>query len=168
MNMSFFNDLNEKINLTIQMILANQDLCKLLYYNDYSPLSQPTISDTSILLTNHIIPMPKGTSLVTDKTSILNIYFFDATPYPNSGYRELHLCIDIMCHLDVWMCDGGIRPYLISSKLDNMFNNMLIPTLSNNKIFFEDWKYGRYSDLFYGYRAIYRFGTDSNVGSVCR
>ena len=42
-------NLNDYLNTIINKILADQELCKLLYYDDDAPLSGNTITDTSVL-----------------------------------------------------------------------------------------------------------------------
>lgn len=164
--MAFFNELNEKIIKVLQLVQDNQDLCKYLYYPQKDPLQQSNISDTSILMMKNLFPLPKTPDSIIEKTSILNVYFPSSKPYRNnSGFRELFLNFDIMCHIDIWMTEYGIRPYNICSYIDTMFNNQYISDLSVNKIYFDNDGMIRFSDYFYGYRLTYKLSSESNVGS---
>ena len=163
--MAYFDKLNNSIMIAIELLLSDQDLCKLLYYSEANPLSQPTIPDTNILLMKNIFPLPKSPNSEKDQKAIVNVYFYESEPYQkNSGFRKVYLVLDVMCHLDVWMIDNGLRPYSISSKIDALFNNKLVPELSINSMYFEHWGQKRYSDYFYGYHLTYRLSNDSNVG----
>jgi len=162
--MAYFNNLNNSIMVALQLLLADQDLCKLLYYAEPNPLSQPNIPDTDILLMRNIFPLPKEPDSDKDQNTILCVYFYESQPYHNSGFRKVWICFDIICHLNAWMIDGGIRPYAISNKIDALFNNHIVPELSINAMYFEDWVNRKYSHYFYGYHLSYRLSNDSNVG----
>jgi hypothetical protein len=163
--MANFEELNTNILLSIQMILANQNLCKYLYYADSNPISQTTISDTSILLMNNLYPLPKIPNAETGKISIVNVYFPSLkTGKKNPGFRKDVLCFDVMCHLDTWMIDEGIRPYSICREIDKMFNDKQISALSINRVYFDSANIRQYSDYFYGYYMVYELTNPSNVG----
>ena len=162
---AFFSKLEEMIMLVVQMLESDQTLCKLLYYGEPNPLSQPDIPDTTVLLMNSIFPLPKSPDAEQNQKAFVNVYFYSSSPYnKNSGFREVYLCFDVICHLDVWMIDGGMRPYHISSRIDKMFNNSLVAELSINPMYFSSWKHMRYSDYFYGYHITYKLSNNSNVG----
>lgn len=164
--MAYFSDLNDNLNFVVSKVLENQDLCKYLYYNVADPLLQPDIPDTrSTLLMDNIFPLPKDPGLIEDQMSILNIYFPFVKPYtPNSGFRKIELCFDIMCHLDLWNIDDGIRVYCIANQIDSMFNNKFYGELSFNANFFDRAAIRKFSDRFYGWQVIYQISNDSNVG----
>lgn len=160
---AYFATLNIKINKIIEKILENQDLCKLLYYNSYTPLDESNIPDTSILMMDKIFPLPKNTFAEDEKSNRLNLYFQSSEPYTNSGFRSINLTIDIISHLDNWLIDSAIRPYIITSEVDEIFNNQFISDLSMKKIYFKSWFIIAVSDYFYGYRCMYELSDNSNI-----
>jgi hypothetical protein len=163
--MSYFKELNAGINKIIEIILNNQDICKLLFYDEYNPLSLPNISNTRSLLMDRVFPLMKNPDSETEQKTILDIYYYSSEPWDkNSGFRQTYICFDIICHLDLWMIESGIRPYSILNEIDMMFNNKKIPILSHNNIWFESCKASRYSDYFYGFHIIYKLTNNSNVG----
>jgi len=163
--MAYFELLDVGINVVLDEIFNDQDLCKFLYYNQPNPLDQNTITDTTSLLLQNIFPMPKDPDAKEEKKSYLNIYFYNAKPFENnSGFKKTYLCFDIICHLDIWMINDGLRPIKICSKIDRIFNNKYFKDLSLSKIFFADWRCNKYSDYFYGYNLVYSLGQDSNTG----
>ena len=162
--MAYFSELNISINEIISRVLNNQDLCKYLYYNEPDPLSKTDISDTSTLLLNNIFPLPKEPDAETDKISLLNVYFYSGKIGDlNKGFKCEYLVFDIICHLDIWMVKNGIRPYYISNKIDEIFNNKHIPLLGINKPIFDYWICKKYSNYFYGFNLMYKLYNNSNM-----
>lgn len=160
--MAYFNDLGQKMNKVIELLLNSQNLCKLLYYNDKTPLSNPDISDTSTLMLSNIFPVPKYTGAQEDKSSRVSVYFRDFKIYEdNIGFVEPKLCFDVMSHLDCWMIDSNIRPFLVMNEIDKIFNNTYIKQISTRYIIRTFVDLVSYSDYWSGYYLVYSF-TDSN------
>lgn len=163
--MAHFVNYGDKINKIIEMLLANQDLCKLLYYNDYNPLDQANISDTRVLLLDKIYPMPKYPDAEIEKTSRLCVYMSNIRPFGNNdGFVEPKLCFEVICHQDVWLVDSNLRPFLIMNNIDEMFNNAFIPTLSTreSRLYLADIKL--YADYYSGYILMYNLTESSYLG----
>jgi hypothetical protein len=164
--MAYFKELNGAVNKIIEIIISDQELCKLLYYSEDDPLNQPIISNTKTLIFDKIFPFPKQPDAQLEKGSLINIYFLSGKPWSgNNGFKKEMIAIDVLCHLDSWKIIGGIRPYEISERLDTLFNNKNIKEISSNKVYFDGWTNIKYSDYFYGYRLIYILTNDSNVGT---
>lgn len=163
--MAYFDDLNEDIMTIIDILLGNQNLCKYLYYPKESlPLSQPDITDTSVLLMQNIYPLPKNPNVIKDEMSLVNVYFSNSVPHTQGSImKKSDLVFDVMCHLNIWMCGGGLRPYYMCSEIDKLFNNKYISSVSANKIYFNKLSIYQYSDLFYGYRLVYHISDNSNI-----
>jgi len=163
--MAYFQELNTATNVILDRIFSSQDLCKLLYYNSPNPLSQANISDTSSLLMNNVYPLPKMPDAEKDKKGILNMYFYSAKPFSrNSGFKHTYLCFDIMCHLDIWMINTGVRPYSISNEIDVLFNDQYIKDLSLRNVYWNEWSVKNYSDYYSGYHLVYALSQDNNLG----
>lgn len=164
--MAYFKDLNDKIVYITNMVKANQDLCKLLYYSENNPLDFPDIFDTQTLMLRNIFPLPKSPESVKEQISILNVYFLNSKNYSkNTGFRPVYLVFDIMCHLDIWMLNNNqIRPLSICSKIDEMFNNVVIQQVSDAAIFWDGLDMYKFSDYYYGYRLTYKISESSNMG----
>lgn len=163
-NTGYFRELNIIVNTIISMILQNQELCKMIYYDVEEPLSQPDFT-TSVLPYSQIFPLPKTPDAKIEKSTILNVYFEKAKHWKdNLGFKQEYLIIDIICHLDKWnMGNGELRPYSISQKLDEMLNDKYIENVSTNRVLFDGWDIMKYSDYHYGYRMYYCLTNNSNV-----
>lgn len=164
--MAFFSELETAVMKAVQLLLQDQTLCKLLYYTDSKdPLAQPDITDTSILLNKNIFPLPKDSKSVDQTHAFINVYYPKITQWKTGrGFNKPFLRFDVVCHVDSWLIDNGIRTYAIMSEVDKIFNDKNIQELSNQKIWFDSATCMMYSDYFYGFSMIYMLTQDGNVG----
>ena len=168
--MAFYNELDDILNVVIgDMILKNQDLCKLLYYYPdsktlrFDPLAQPDIQDTSVLLLDKIFPLPKSPDLETEQTGFMTILLTGGAPTENSGYRKVNLVFDIVCHLNTWIIRDSYRPYRIAEEIDKMFNNQQTKLPIENKPYAIPFRVRDYSNHFYGLQLCYELQLNSNL-----
>lgn len=164
--MAYFGELSNVASKIIDLILKNQELCKLIYYNQSNPLSQATITNTrSSLLLKQIFPMPKKAPAETEETTIVNVHLYKSElTNRNKGFADEYIAIDIMTHLNKWLIDDGqIRVYEIVNRIDEMLNNKYLAGYSMNYVLLTDVKEMMYSDYFYGYRLVYKFTNNSNA-----
>ena len=130
--MAYFEECDAILNNIIgEKILRNQTICKLLYYYpecadySYDPLSQPDIKDTSILLMEHVFPMPKLPDLETEQKGYMTVTISGGDKYSydsNDGYRRINIIFDIIVHLKSWMIKDSYRVYKIAEEIDKMLN----------------------------------------------
>lgn len=151
-----FVELNTNMNYVIQLLLENQNLLKLLYYNDNNPLSQPDIINPKSLLFNHIYPLPKIADVAENQKSIISVMFSNAhlNREGNIKLKDYKIIFYIMSHIDLWKVSGGIRPLLISHELDNIFNEKSVKQFVG-RILFGDWIYKEFNNKYYGYYLTY-------------
>lgn len=171
--MAFYRELDNIMNVVIgQLLLRNQNLCKLLYYYpecednfQYNPLAQPDIEDTSILLMEHIFPLPKNPDAETKKQAFVNVTLTGGDRMvENTGFRNLFLVFDIICHLDEWIIKDSYRVYKIAEEIDTMLNNQLITDIPIvNRVQYRAMAQRDYSNYFYGIQLIYNLQVSSNV-----
>lgn len=163
--MAYFKDIGMKMNKVIQMLLSSQDLAKLLYYNEYDPLSQPDISNTGSLINTKIFPYLKYPDAETTAGSRLLLYFRDIQSYKkNIGFRELKLFIEVLCHEEVWLVDSNIRPFLIMEEIDKLFNHGEVEELSIRHIEYMTADIKKYSEYFDGFFMVYGLSDTSYIG----
>lgn len=130
MYVSRFEELNKNIEKVLYAIIDNQNLIKLINYNQYNPLSQPNISDGSDLLYKKVfpyrhIPTVSGTtdtanSLLT--MSIRNIKSIKGNPY----FKMSQITFYVLVHSELISTDDGMRHYRIMNELDKTFNEQNI------------------------------------------
>lgn len=154
--MSKFDEMNDNIKEITQTLLDCQNLCKLLYYNSLTPLSESNINDTSILLLNNIYPIPIDPNIEDEPKSIITIVLDDSSLAKNNiGYKTSKIVFNILCHLDLWLLDDTkIRPYSVLSEIDTLFNQQRIATIG--KLEFERCRWIASNVKWHGYQVSYK------------
>lgn len=168
--MAFLAEANNILNIAVNMLLNNQNICKLLnYYSDtvnykYNPLSQPNVKNPQSLLLKNIYPMPKVPDAETKQICFIdvNIAGGDAMR-TNTGFRRVELVFDVICHLDAWIIKGGYRPIKILNEIDQMFNNQKTDLPVENKPQVMPFVPKNYANKFYGYQIRYELIVNSNL-----
>lgn len=154
--MGRFQELNQNVVYLYELFLSNQNLCKLLYYNESSPLSQPDIEDTSILLFDKLLPQPKSVDTINGESTILSYVFSNAKfTHGNIKFKDSKLILQIISHLNLWKIDEGNRVYLIAEEIDKTLNELQNTPLSIGRVLFSDWIYREYSNQYCGYYLTY-------------
>ena len=174
--MAFFSECDNILNNVIgERILRNQNLCKLLYYYspvdtyNFDPLAQPDIDDTSILLMNHVFPMPKLPDLETEQKGYLTVTLSGGDRYStdeNTGFRRINLVFDIIVHLKSWLIKDSYRVYRIAEEIDKMFNYQTTDLPIIGRPTYYGFKCRDYNNYFYGLQLIYQFSVNSNIECV--
>ena len=156
--------IDKYINDILTKIYANQDLCKLLYYDDRNPLSQSDLADTSVLKTdklNQRIYITPFSFETTDKTKstlhiIVNNFELDEnTKYFNDLEIDFVICINVR----LWeIFDGSdetkTRLSLIVDELLNTFNRQQSKGIGKNH--FQFGKIQKFNDWFWGMYLSFR------------
>lgn len=123
--------IDKYLNNIKNKILDNQNLCKLLYYNQRNPLSQPNLDDTSILykdkLNQKLYFTPYTEDADSESKSTLNVVVTEFKLDQKSKYfKELKIEFIIMIHHDLWTLDDGsgdiiLRPNAIWDEINRTF-----------------------------------------------
>ena len=101
----YLNDIKIKI-------LANSNLCRLLYYNSDNPLAEADLPDTSILYSDKLNQKLFFTPFIDDSDSeakstlnvVINNFKLDsATKY----FKDISIDFIVMIHNDLWILDDG-------------------------------------------------------------
>ena len=124
---SSFISIEKDMGTIVDMMLKNNRLKKLLYYNLENCLFQKDLTEDQsleLIKDGYIRMVPK---LYVDK-DILNyiiISFDNFTPnMTNPEFRDNIISFDIICHFNQWqMPNFQLRPYKIAAEIDTLFNN---------------------------------------------
>ena len=124
---SSFISIEKDMGTIVDMMLKNNRLKKLLYYNLENCLFQENLTEDQsleLIEDGYIRMVPK---LYVDK-DILNyiiISFDNFTPnVTNPEFRDNIISFDIICHFNQWqMPNFQLRPYKIAAEIDTLFNN---------------------------------------------
>ena len=121
---SSFLSINKDMRLLIDKFLANDRLCKLLFYTDSNALNKAKLTDEQKIgmFNKNIKIVPK---LYVDG-SVLNYMIISFDNFVESGnpeFRDNIIGFDIICHFDQWQLkDFDLRPYRIAAEIDSMLN----------------------------------------------
>ena len=172
--MAYYEELSPALfKIISERVLRNQDLCKLLYYYpdhypnyDFDPLAEKDIENTNALFMKYVYPMPKMPDAKSNKNAYVCMYWNGGYEIENNtGYRNVVLNVEIICHLDCWNIKNGFRPYKIMNQIDKLLNNQLTDLPIYNKPYLRGFQTRTYSDYFYGVQMLYNMKFNSNI--VC-
>ena len=126
-NQRNFSSVGKNLILLSSTLLNNQKVCKLLYYSNSSPLSQPDF-DTEIIFNKNIRVIPKVPDFDEEKGSFVLVLLDDFIVDPNnSEMKIIQIRFDIICPLDEWTInEESLRPFLIMSEIQKMFDGIKI------------------------------------------
>lgn len=122
---SSFLSMEKDMELITNLLLKNQRLQKLLYYNTSDAMDKPYLNNQQVyeLFGKNIKTVPK---LYIDGSvlSYIIISFDNFIPNAtNPEFRDNVISFDIICHFDQWkLQDFQLRPYRIAAELDSMLN----------------------------------------------
>jgi hypothetical protein len=158
--LSKFSQLNQDINRVLDKLVSNQDLCKLLYYTNDSPLDESDIQDTSSLLYSLIFPYPISVETFKDDDgnpiakTIINILFDDfELGKTNNKFKSSKLVFIILCHTSLWrLSDSTLRPFCILDQIDQMFSDQRVLGIGKGE--FNGWRISWANDDYVGYKFV--------------
>ena len=121
---SSFLSINKDMKLLVDKIMANERLCKLLYYTDSEALNKPKLTDEQkISLFNKQIRLVPKLYVDNPVLNYIIISFDNFIESDNPEFRDNIIEFDIICHFDQWQLkDFDLRPYRIAAELDTMLN----------------------------------------------
>lgn len=164
---SSFLSIEKDLAVFTEMMLGDEKLLKLLYYNQRDALDQKKLTEAEAygLINKNIKIVPK-LQIDREVESYIIISFDNFTPSGNPEFRDNIVTFDIICHFDQWQLqDFQLRPYRIAAELDTMFNNKhfsgigTLQFLGANQIILND-EFGGVSLM---YSAVH--GEDDKVGA---
>lgn len=121
---SSFLSLEKDCGIIVRDILNNENLKKLLFYEDKNCLSLPqlTTEQTASLIDKQIKICPKQ-KIDSDTHSYIYITFDNFVPNDNNPeFRNNLIIFSIVSHFDSWnLGDFQLRPYKIAGEIDSMF-----------------------------------------------
>lgn len=126
--------LSPNLILLLQEILKNQNLCKLINYNQSNPYIQPDLTNPNSLMLKKVFPFPFDTKVSTEEGTQLRVYYQDTIFKNNQVIEDSMIYFDIICSKsqNIWLINDGdpkIRPYEIMSELITHLSDRPIETL---------------------------------------
>lgn len=120
-----FAVMGQNLFLIVSKLMRNQNLCKLLYYTDVTPLAPDKAMVNGIdLLHKNILIVPKPPDQLLTKENFVLVIFRDF--YLNSENTEFKVdsvIVDVICPFDEWVIsENSLRPYLLMQEIDKELN----------------------------------------------
>lgn len=124
-----FNEMGDNLVEIVKRLLANQTLCKLLYYADKNPTSHPDFNNTKELLHTRIKITPKVDSQEDTKSTIA-VLINNGYKLSNSEFKELNVLVYIYVPFQEWVInDSQLRPFAIMSEIQSSLDGKQIKGL---------------------------------------
>ena len=123
-------ELGENLQKIVTRLMANDDLVKLLYYNDADPLSKPALTEEEKkkhIFNKLIRIIPKvGTQETTQ--SIIAIRIIRGSKIPsNKEFRNVDIGIEVFVPWDQWMFkNSNLRPFAILGEIQKSLEDKTI------------------------------------------
>lgn len=124
------NELGLSLQKIVKRLMENDDLVKLLYYEDKDPLSQNAL-DKEFKQKEIFEKLIKVVPLVgtnTDSKSRLVVYITKGAKSPkNTEFKDINICISIFVPLTNWIIkDSNLRPFAILSEVQSSLDGKVI------------------------------------------
>ena len=105
--MEKYQDLGKNLRKIYTRLEANEELCKLLYYTDKDPLSQPALEDPSILFEKEIRIIPRVGSIELERSKIVLVVTYGKLN-ENHWYSDISLKFGVYTTLTQWIIKDEI------------------------------------------------------------
>ena len=150
----------QELGINLQKIctrlLANEDLVKLLYYEDIDPFGHAALDDDmKKKLFNDLICIVPKVGTREDSKSVISIYIPKAAGLPgNSEFKNVTIAIDVFIPLTQWIIkDSNLRPFAIMGEIQKSLNGKTVNGLGQIKG--GDFDLVLLTDEMSGYRQIF-------------
>jgi hypothetical protein len=137
-----FLETGKDTEIIVGKIANNQDLLKLLYYNDSDALEKDDITDADLIkkIFKDNIRRKPLVEVPEELNSFMIITFDSFTPSENPEFRDNLISFDVLCPMEAWdnLGDYLTRPLLILHHLSAMFHNQKLAGIGKAKFFSAD------------------------------
>ena len=123
-------ELGENLQKIVKRLIANDDLTKLLYYENENPLGQPTLNAEAKekeIFEKLIKTVPRVGTKDTAK-SVVVVYVQRAAKIPgNKEFRNVRILVDVIVPLTQWYIkDTNLRPFAILGQIQSSLDDKTI------------------------------------------
>ena len=155
-----YKELSTVLKNVTMRLLSDQELCKLLYYNDYNPLSHSDFPTTSFLLNDRIRFVPTIKAEEDSKCSIVMVIAGGELSAQNQDYRDIYLHLFVYTPYSEWIIAGDeLRPFLLMSRIEALLKGKEIGGFG--RLQSEDFELALSTETVSGYRMAFKIDTFS-------
>lgn len=151
----------QELGINLQKIcsrlLCNEELVKLLYYENLDPLAQQNLGEDTkkTKIFNNLIKVVPHVGVREDSKSVIAIYVPQAAGLAdNPEFKMVTIAIDVFVPLTQWIIkDSNLRPFAIMGEIQKSLNGKTINGLG--KLKGGDFDLFLLTDEMSGYRQIF-------------
>ena len=114
----------------VSRLLANDNLVKLLYYENKDPFGEPNLTkeEKEKLIYQKLIKIVPQYKEDDNNKSVLMVYINKGTKIPgNKEFMNLQIVVDVFVPLDTWIIkDINLRPFAILGEIQNSLEGKTI------------------------------------------
>ena len=123
-------DIGINLQNIVKRLLANQDLCKLLYYTDKDPLNQPDITEQikkDEIYQKLLKITPRLDPQETAKSTISVMCISGSRLGDNSEFKNVVIRVEVFVPMTQWIIkDTNLRPYAILGEVQESLNQKVV------------------------------------------
>lgn len=123
-------ELGINLQKIVNRLLANDELIKLLYYNDLDPLSNEKLTTeqkNKEIFNSYIKIVPRETASEEDKSFIALLVPRGQKIKANQEYQNITIEIEVFTPLTNWIIkDSNLRPFAIIGEIEKSLDNKTI------------------------------------------
>ena len=153
-------EIGENAQKIINRLLNNQDLIKLLYYNDKDPLSNPDLTKKQIKneVYNKLIKVIPRIGPTEYANAMIAMIVSDGIPNENNEFEDIIIQFEIFVPMTQWIIkDTNLRPFKIMGELQKSLVGKSINGLG--KIHGGSFSFNYSTDETSCYKQIFRITT---------
>jgi hypothetical protein len=124
-NVQNFIQTGKDLQLIMEKLVTNDNICKLLYYTGKDALSQPALTpEVKLSMINEYIKVVPVLPKDIDMRNYILVQFDNFSPSSADPMNliDFILTFDIFCNSTNWILDDYLlRPYAIMHEIDKMF-----------------------------------------------
>lgn len=123
-------ELGKNLQKMVQRLLANDNLVKLLYYEDIDPLNGEALDQEQKLklIYEKLIKITPRVIEDENNKSVIVIYVNQGSKVGgNSEFRNIEFVVDVVVPLEAWIIkDSNLRPFAILGEVQNSLSGKTI------------------------------------------
>lgn len=130
-------DIGENMQKIIRRLMANDDLCKLLYYTDSDPLSHPNLTDEQKekFLFNKLLKIVPRLDPIEYSNAVVSVVARKSAGIAeNTEFKTVVFTVEVFVPITQWLIKGtNLRPYAILGEIQESLDNKTINGLGKMK-----------------------------------
>lgn len=123
-------ELGINLQKIMQRLMVNQNLMKLLYYNDKDPLAHGDLSKEIIkteIYGKYLKILPRVGAKEDANSIVIVRVMRGATNYENSEFQNITIGVEVFVPMTQWIIkDSNLRPFCILGEIQKSLNGKVI------------------------------------------